>query len=131
MDRMARRFILRILYWSIVCWVIVFWRLGYVGLIDDEAHYAELTRQMLLHHSWLVPLLDGAPYIDKPILFHWLQAISFTALGQNEYAARLPSAVAAVALFATTSWLGVRIFDRRIGDRASLMLATIPATFVL
>ena len=60
MTGIARRIAFQILCWSLVCWVIVFWKLGYVGLIDDEAHYAELTRQMLQHNSWLVPLLDGA-----------------------------------------------------------------------
>lgn len=131
MPRIARRVAFQILWWSLVCWVIVFWKLGYVGLIDDEAHYAELTRQMLQHHSWLVPLLDGAPYIDKPVLYHWLQALSFKILGQTESAARLPSAIAAVLLFVLTNWFGVRMFDKKIGERAWLMLATIPATFVL
>jgi 4-amino-4-deoxy-L-arabinose transferase-like glycosyltransferase len=43
----------------------------------------------------------------------------------------LPSAVAGVVLFALTRWMGVRLFDQPIGERAWLMLATIPATFVL
>lgn len=119
------------LRWFVVCWVVVFWRLGYVGLIDDGAHYAQLTREMLRHHSWLVPLLDGVPYIDKPVLFHWVQGLAIDLLGEHEAAARLPSAVAAVVLFALTRWIGVRLFDQAIGERAWLMLAVVPATFVL
>ena len=38
----------------------------------DEAHYAQLTREMLRAGNWMIPLLDGLPYIDKPVLFHWL-----------------------------------------------------------
>ena len=76
----------------------MFWRLGYPSLMDpDEAHYAELTREMLQAGNWLVPLLDGLPYIDKPVLFHWLQGAAMTLLGPTELAARLPSAIAALA----------------------------------
>src|SRR3954469_24246175 len=93
--------------WIVIGWIVVFWRLGYASLLDpDEAHYAELTREMLHAKSWLVPLLDGAPYIDKPVLFHWLQGASFALLGETEFAARLPSALAALALFATIRWVG-------------------------
>src|ERR671929_1019194 len=89
--------------WAAIIWIVVFWRLGYPSLLDpDEAHYAELTREMLHSGSWLVPLLDGKPFIDKPVLFHWLQGASVMLLGETEFAARLPSALAAVALFATT-----------------------------
>src|SRR4029453_12796864 len=42
------------------------------------------------------------------------------------------SALATVALFCVTSWLAGKIFEnRKTGERAWLMLATIPATFVL
>lgn len=121
-----------LLRWVLVCWVIVFWRLGYLTLLDpDPAHYSQITLEMLQARSWLVPLLDGAPFIDKPILFHWLQALSFRLIGETEFAARLPSALAALALFATTRWVGIRLWGEAVGERSWLMLATIPATFAL
>src|SRR6185295_18418402 len=83
----------RALRWAAIAWIVVFWRLGYASLMDpDEAHYAELTREMLHARSWFVPLLDGQPFIDKPFLFHWLQGASMAVLGETELAARLPSA---------------------------------------
>ena len=118
--------------WAAVCWIVVFWKLGAPSLMDpDEAHYAELTREMLRAGNWMMPLLDGLPYIDKPVLFHWLQGLAIAMLGETETAMRLPSAVAAVTLFWTTRWTGVHLFDRRIGTRAWLMLATLPLTFML
>jgi 4-amino-4-deoxy-L-arabinose transferase-like glycosyltransferase len=120
------------LRWGAIAWIVVFWRLGYTTLLDpDEAHYAEMTREMLHSNSWLVPLLDGRPYIDKPVLFHWLQGLSMMALGETEFAARLPSALAAIALFAVVRWLGAVLFDRHVGEWAAIMFATIPATFAL
>jgi 4-amino-4-deoxy-L-arabinose transferase-like glycosyltransferase len=118
--------------WLFVCWVLVFWRLGYLPLLDpDEAHYAEITREMMSAREYVVPLLNGQPHIDKPVLFHWLQAGAFRVLGETEFAARLPSALSALCLFLVTYWCGSRLFGRDTGERGALLLATIPATFAL
>jgi 4-amino-4-deoxy-L-arabinose transferase-like glycosyltransferase len=123
---------LRAAKWAAVCWVILFWKLGAPALMDpDEAHYAQLTREMLRAGNWMVPLLDGLPYIDKPVLFHWLQGLAIAVLGETETAMRLPSAVAGIALFWLTRWTGKQLFDERIGVRGWLMLATLPLTFML
>jgi 4-amino-4-deoxy-L-arabinose transferase-like glycosyltransferase len=120
------------LRWAAIAWIVVFWRLGYTTFLDpDEAHYAEMTREMIHSGSWLVPLLDGQPYIDKPVLFHWLQGLSMLAFGETEFAGRLPSAVAAIALFAATRRLGTALFSREVGEWGAIMFATIPATFAL
>ena len=118
--------------WIAIAWIVVFWRLGYASLLDpDEAHYAQLTREMLRSGSWLVPLLDGRPYIDKPVLFHWFQGASVWLLGETEFAARLPSALAALALFATVRWAGIALLGAEAGEWGAIMFATIPATFAL
>jgi 4-amino-4-deoxy-L-arabinose transferase-like glycosyltransferase len=118
--------------WGLLLWIVVFWRLGFLSLLDpDEAHYAQLTREMWRTGSWFVPRLDGAPYIDKPVLFHWLQGLSVAALGESEFANRLPNALSAVALIAMVRWAGGHLFDRRTGEWAAVMFATIPATFAL
>jgi 4-amino-4-deoxy-L-arabinose transferase-like glycosyltransferase len=131
-SRGASTAYVRLLAWAAIAWIVVFWRLGYPSLMDpDEAHYAELTREMLRAGNWLVPLLDGQPYIDKPILFHWLQGAAMTLLGPTELAVRLPSALAALALFWTTRRTGRVLFGESIGDWGAVMVATIPATFAL
>jgi 4-amino-4-deoxy-L-arabinose transferase-like glycosyltransferase len=120
------------LLWIAIGWIVVFWRLGYASLLDpDEAHYAELTREMLHSGNWLVPLLDGKPFIDKPVLFHWLQGASVLLLGETEFAARLPSALAAIGLIAMTRWVGAELFGAEVGSLGAIMFATIPATFAL
>ena len=110
----------------------VYWRLGYLSLFDpDEAHYAQLTRELMRDGGWLVPLLDGKPFIDKPVLFHWLQGLSVLLLGDTEFASRLPTAIAALVLFAITRWVGAVLFGAAIGEWGAIMFATIPATFAL
>src|SRR6185436_1392523 len=75
--------------------------------------------------------LDGKPFIDKPVLFHWLQGASVLLLGETEFAARLPSALSAIGLFALTRWVGAVLFGEEVGSLGSLMFASIPATFAL
>src|SRR5262245_44275494 len=124
--------ILRWLCWTIICWIILFWKLRWLSLLDpDEAHYAQLTHEMLRRGSWFVPLLDGSPYVDKPVLFHWLQMLMVSLFGETEFALRMPSACAAVALIAITRWVGASLFRKEVGEWGALMFATIPATFAL
>jgi 4-amino-4-deoxy-L-arabinose transferase-like glycosyltransferase len=73
-----------------------FWRLGDVPLYDlDEGAFTEATREMLESGNFITPYRDGEPRYDKPILIYWLQAASVGLLGLNEFALRLPSALAA------------------------------------
>ena len=75
--------------------------------------------------------IDGVPIIDKPALFHWIQAGSFAIFGENELGARMPTALAALALLGITYWFGKRLFGPVTGERAALMLAMMPLSFVL
>src|ERR1019366_919996 len=73
-------------------------RLGRVGLYDlDESVYAKVSREMLVLKNWVTPHLDFIPFVEKPPLLYWLNAIALKALGLSEFFARLPTALAAVA----------------------------------
>ena len=124
--------IARFSLWMAVVWVATFWRLSYLPLLDpDEAHYAEITREMRRLGDYVVSRMDGVPLIDKPALFHWIQAGSFSVFGETELGARLPTALAALVLLWITYWLGKRLFGAHTGERAALMLALTPLTFAL
>lgn len=124
--------IARFSLWIAVVWVATFWRLSYLPLLDpDEAHYAEITREMRRLGDYVVSRMDGVPLIDKPALFHWIQAGSFSVFGEGELGARLPTALACLALLWITYWLGKRLFGAQTGERAALMLALTPLTFAL
>ncbi len=82
----------------------------------DEGAFSEATREMLLNHDFITTYLNGNLRFDKPILIYWLQALSVTIFGINEFAFRLPSAVAA------TIWaLVIYLFTRRLyGEKTAL-----------
>jgi len=112
--------------------VVLFWQLGSASFWDpDEAIYAETSREMLRTGDWLAPYYNEQPFFDKPILFYWLQAAGMAVAGQNELGARLPSALAAVALVATTAWLGAVLLSVDVGFIAALLLAASPPVFAL
>ncbi|WP_242470725.1 ArnT family glycosyltransferase [Thiocystis violacea] len=85
-----------------------FWSLGSMPLYDlDEGAFTEATREMLASGNFITPHKDGEPRYDKPALIYWLQGGSTQVLGFNEFALRLPSALAAT-LWVMALWLFVR-----------------------
>src|ERR1700759_3439507 len=71
---------------------------GGIPLYDvDEGACSEATREMFVRHDFLSTWLNGAPRFDKPILIYWCQAVFMWLFGPNEWAFRLPSALAAAA----------------------------------
>lgn len=97
------------LWLVVIAWVGYIWNLGNVGLIDEtEPLFAEASRQMLVTGDWITPYFNGETRFDKPILIYWCQAIAYALIGVNEWAVRLPSAIAAIAVMAlvfyTVQW---------------------------
>lgn len=70
-----------------------------VPLMDKtEARYSEIGRIMAETGNFTTPQIDyGVPFWAKPPLSTWLTAISINIFGVNEFAARLPSFLIAVA----------------------------------
>lgn len=105
------RFFLDNRFLVLVIFVAFFLNLWGVPLFDlDEGAFSEATREMLLSGNYAATYLDGVPRYDKPILSYWFQALSVSALGLNEFALRLPSAIAATLwvwaafVFAKAQW---------------------------
>jgi 4-amino-4-deoxy-L-arabinose transferase-like glycosyltransferase len=62
-----------------------------------EPRYAELARKMLVMGDWVTLWVsDGVPLWGKPPLLFWLDAMSMSVLGINEFALRLPTFIASL-----------------------------------
>jgi hypothetical protein len=83
--------------------------LGFHLFEPDESRYAEIPREMLARGDFVVPYLQGEPYLDKPPLFYWLTAASYRLFGVREAAARLVPALALHAAVLATYLLGRRL----------------------
>jgi 4-amino-4-deoxy-L-arabinose transferase-like glycosyltransferase len=103
--------------------VILFNGLGSLPLVSpDEGRNAEVAREMAASGSWLVPTYDGVAYLDKPFLYFGAVALSLRAFGLNEWAARLPSALAALAIL-----IGLFRFLRRENALAAALAVLVVA----
>ena len=91
---------------------------------DDEGLHAAIAREMVERGDWTVPRLLDEPFLDKPILYFWMQAASLSAFGASEFAVRLPGTLMAIAGVAATGWLGRVLFGALAGRWAALCYAT-------
>lgn len=66
--------------------------IGHVHLFDwDEINFAEAAREMILTGDWLNVQINFEPFWEKPPLFIWIQVLSMSIFGINEFAARFPN----------------------------------------
>jgi 4-amino-4-deoxy-L-arabinose transferase-like glycosyltransferase len=103
----------------------LFFQLGGFPLFDvDEGAFSEATREMLARGDYVTTWLNGELRFDKPILTYWLQAASVSLFGVDEFAFRLPSAVAG------TAWIGaIFVFARQqLGKATAYAAALVAAT---
>src|SRR5215469_13896094 len=91
---------------------------------DVDAVQAQIARNMITSGDWVTPRLDGVVYLEKPLLIYWLIAASYEVFGVHDWAARIPIAVAAIALCWLTAAFGIWAFGKRAGFYAGLCMAT-------
>jgi 4-amino-4-deoxy-L-arabinose transferase-like glycosyltransferase len=113
-------------WWALVLLVVLpglllYPSLSYRLLEPDEGRYAEIPREMLERGEWIVPYLNGEPYLDKPPLVYWGVMLSYRALGVRDWSARL---IPAVALHGSV--LLIYLLGRRsLGERAAFLGAAL------
>ena len=89
----------------------------------DEGRYAEIPREMLAGGDWVVPHLDGVPYIEKPPLQYWATALVYRLLGEGVFSARLYTALSALGTIGAVWMLGRRLWDGPTALRAAAVIA--------
>ncbi len=101
---MGRSYLYVVLVWALIYLP----RLGALEFKSEEGRRVLPAVTMLETGNYIVPQIGSEPYLRKPPLVNWLVAGSFKLFGvRNEWAARLPSAIAvlvvALAFLALTS----------------------------
>jgi 4-amino-4-deoxy-L-arabinose transferase len=103
---------------------------GAIGVVETtEARYAEIAREMVTTHEFLIPHLDGLPHFDKPPGAYWAMAPSVALFGHNEWGARVSVVLAAMlTLFFTARIAAAAGADASL---ATWILAASPLFFIL
>src|SRR6516164_9400337 len=81
----------------------------------DEGRYSEIAHEMIETGDWLVPHFWYLPHLDKPPVTYWLVAASVKLFGLNEWAVRLPVALAGISGVIAAWLLGCSLGGRRVG----------------
>jgi 4-amino-4-deoxy-L-arabinose transferase-like glycosyltransferase len=112
--------------------VALFYQLGGAALFEpDEGRNAEKAREILVLDDWVTPHENFHPVLDKPIFFYWLIAIAYKLFGVSEWAARLPSALAALGCLALVYHFAVVRWGRWPALWSALILLTSVEFFLL
>ncbi|MGA7880031.1 MAG: glycosyltransferase family 39 protein, partial [Terrimicrobiaceae bacterium] len=98
---------------------------------ETDGQYCGAAKVMVRSGSWLIPENDGIPRLVKPPLLYWAIAVSMKAFGINEFAARLPNALALTAWVGVTFLIGTHVGGRSRGFLAGIILLTSLGTFTL
>jgi 4-amino-4-deoxy-L-arabinose transferase-like glycosyltransferase len=118
----------------VVIGICLFSHLGALGLVGpDEPRYAWIARAMAQTGDWVTPRLYGSPWFEKPILYYWAAALGFALRLPAEWAARLPSAIAALAAALAIAWLGKKHYgsaQNQSGDHAFVMSPALLAPMI-
>jgi 4-amino-4-deoxy-L-arabinose transferase-like glycosyltransferase len=130
-DKNPRQcWLISILWLVLISWIAFFWNLGVLGVMDKtEALFVEVAHQVYLTDDWITPRWNWQTFFDYPIWGYWMVALSFKLFGVSEWAARLPVALAAIALvalsFYTLRYFGLNGHEDQLEVRQSWIRAWI------
>jgi 4-amino-4-deoxy-L-arabinose transferase-like glycosyltransferase len=100
-------------------------------LVDrDEPRFAEASREMIQRGDYIVPYFNNHFRLDKPPLTYWAQAASYRLFGENDFAARFPSAIAAALVALSIFAWGMRVGGNSVGWWAAIIFTLSLQTFL-
>src|SRR6201982_2033551 len=80
-------------------------------LLDDaDSTHAEAAREMFVSGDYVTLHINGVRYLEKAPLPYWMVAVCYHLFGVNEFATRLPMALAVLLLGILAVVWGERAF---------------------
>jgi 4-amino-4-deoxy-L-arabinose transferase-like glycosyltransferase len=101
------------------------------ALLDDaDTVHAEAAREMAETNDWITLRANKIRYLEKAPLMYWTIALSYKIFGVNEFASRLPIALAALGLILATFLIGKHFYGERAGFYSGLIIASCVGIFL-
>ena len=92
--------------------------------IPDEGRYGDISRYMLESGDWLIPRINGLPFMHKPPLLHRLSTSLMEIFGVHNWVLRLvPTLAGCMMLFSLFIFLKKHVSEK-IAQLTMIILAT-------
>lgn len=102
-----------------------------IPLVDrDEPRFAEASREMRERSDYVIPFFNNGYRFDKPAFIYWTQIASYSVFGENDFAARFPSVVAAALTALLLFAWGCRVGSERTGWWAAIIFTLCLQVFI-
>src|SRR5262245_23842993 len=85
---------------------------------------------MMQRGNYIVPYFNNQLRLDKPPLTYWAQVASYQIFGENDFAARFPSAIAAALTAILLFVWGRRMGGEKLGLLAAIIFTLSLQTFI-
>lgn len=92
--------------------------------VPDEGRYGDISRWMYESGDWLIPRINGIPFMHKPPLLHWLTASLMEVFGAHIWVARVVPALAGIMMLVSLFIFTKKYINERVAQIAVAILAT-------
>ena len=108
-----------------LCLILFFFGNWLIPVTDPtECCYTLTAKEMLEAGDYFSPRIYGDYWYDKPIFFYWELIAAYKVFGVNEFASRFFPAVFSTLGVFLTYYFGSKIYNRKTGFFAAVILAT-------
>jgi 4-amino-4-deoxy-L-arabinose transferase-like glycosyltransferase len=115
--------------WLLIVAIALFINIGGYPLFDaDEGRNGEVGREMAATNDYVMPRIDGMPYLDKPIVYFAAEALAMEVLGPTELAARLPAYLFTLLTALLVFWFAKRVWSEESAYIAAVAFLSMPLT---
>ena len=115
--------------WLLLASLAIAVHLGTPPLLDaDEGRNGEVGREMAETNDYVMPRLNGLPYLDKPVVYFAAEAALMEVLGPTELAARLPAYLFTLATAAVLFFFARRVWGGETPWVAAIVFLSMPLT---
>lgn len=119
-------------YWPLFTVIVLvslfvcFWNLGAASISNnDEKIHVRVVQAMYHDGISLLPMLDGLPYLSKPLLKMWLSLIPLSVLGESNFSYRFIDALAGLGTVLLCFFIGRMMLRSTFGGfLAAFLLLT-------
>ena len=103
-----------------------FYHLDYNTLNSwDEAWYGSIAKNIVKTGDYVNLTFNGEPFYDHPPMGFWIMSVSYKIFGVNEFATRMPSALAGLGSVVLIFLIGALVFhNKAIGFVATIIFST-------